>query len=127
MRKPGAMLSASLPWRLASPSSRMPRRWAAAMQTTRSSLCFCGEFRPRLLQVAIVLRRHRESRAVVDAVVVEEDAEDLVPLLQRRLGELIGGVGRLVRIGTFVDKNSELQLNLPVLAALRRCCRPSST
>ena len=35
-----------------------------------------------------------------------------MPLLQRRLGELIGGVGGLVRIGALVYKNSELQLNL---------------
>ena len=46
MRKPGAMLSASLPWRLASLASRMPRRCAAAMQTTRSSLVLQRELAP---------------------------------------------------------------------------------
>ena len=109
MRKPGAMLSPSLPWRLASLASRMPRRCAAAMQTTRSSLCAIGQFAPQALEVAVVLRRHGEARAVVDAVVVEEHAKDFVSLGQHRLGELIGRVRRLMRVRPFVDDNPETQ------------------
>ena len=70
---------------------------------------------PRLLQVAVVLRRHREPRTVVDPVVVKEDAENLVALLQRRLGELIGAIGSLVRVRALVYENAELQCDPPFL------------
>src|SRR3990170_4216619 len=41
-------------------------------------LVLLGEFAPAFDDIAIVLRRHAEARAVVDPVVIEEHAEDLV-------------------------------------------------
>ena len=72
-----------------------------------------GEFAPHTLEVAVVLRRHGETCAVVDAVVIEEYPIDFVPLLQRRFGELIGRVRRLMRVRPLVDDNSKTQILFP--------------
>ena len=102
------MLSASLPLRFASSESQIPRRWAAATQTTRIDAVRLGKLRPASLDVPIVLRRGGEPRPVVDAVVIEEHAEDLMALPDRGLRELERGVRRLVLIRAFVDEQSNL-------------------
>src|SRR5574339_1063029 len=48
-----------------------------------------GKLAPALDDVAVVLRRHGEPGAVVDAVVIEEHTVDLVALRERRPGELV--------------------------------------
>ena len=52
--------------------------------------------RPAVDDVAVVLRRLGEPGRVVDPVVIEEDALDLVPCGRWRLAELPGAVARLV-------------------------------
>jgi len=66
---------------------------------------FLGQLRPAVDDVAVILWRRGQTSGVVDTVMIEEDAEDLVALRQHRLGKLIGGVGRLVRVGTFANQN----------------------
>ena len=64
-----------------------------------------GEFGPQLGEVAVVLRRHAETRAVVDAVVIEKHPRDVMALVQGRLGELVGTVRRLVLVRALVNHN----------------------
>ena len=63
------------------------------------------ELAPAVDHVAVVLGRRGQAGAVVDPVVVEEDAKDLVSLLQCRLGEQIGAVRGLMLVRPFVDLN----------------------
>jgi hypothetical protein len=55
--------------------------------------------------IAVILRWNPEPCAVVDAVVVEEHTINLVPLVQRGLGELDRRIGGLVLIRTFINQN----------------------
>ncbi len=96
MRKPGASIS-----------SLMPRRSAAATQTTRSTLCSAVSVDQRLTMWRSSCGGSVSRRRVVDAVVIEEHALDLVPLGQRGLGELVGRVGGLVRVRAFADQHAE--------------------
>ncbi len=113
------MLSASLPCRLASlvlkDAAPLRRRDAH----NEIDVVHERNFAPLLLQVAVVLWGHGQARAVVDAVVIEEHAKDLMPLGERRLHELQGAVGRLVRVGSLIDDDSQLQT-----ALLRRGSAP---
>ena len=47
-------------------------------------LVLIGQLAPQALEVAVVLRRHGEARAVVDAVMVEEHAKNFVPVRAAR-------------------------------------------
>ncbi len=71
---------------------------------------FLGELGPAHDDVAVVLRRLGQPRRVVDAVVVEKDAMDLVPLGEGGLAEQVSGVAGLVLVGPFVDEDSELHV-----------------
>ena len=71
-------------------------------------LVLFAKLAPKLLQVPVVLGRHDKPRAVIDAVVVEEDAGDPVPLFQRGLREIVGRVGRLMRVQPFVYGDCKL-------------------
>lgn len=52
----------------------------------------------------VVLWRLGEASRVIYTVVVEKDALNLMAFCQGRYDELIGSVGRLVRIVTFAHK-----------------------
>ena len=64
-----------------------------------------SQFGPAGDDVAVVLWRCCQTRAIVDAIVVEKDAKDFVSFLQCGLGEVVGRVSRLVLIRTFVYLN----------------------
>src|SRR3989304_4191203 len=63
-----------------------------------------AELGPQLDQIAVVGLWLRQPVRVVDAIVIEEHAIDFMALRQRRLGELVGGVRRLVGKRPFVDQ-----------------------
>lgn len=74
------------------------------------------QFAPAGDDIAVILWRGCQSRAIIDAIVVEEDTKDFVSFLQRGLGEIIGRIRRLVLIRTFVNLNSELYVTYPLEA-----------
>ena len=81
-------------------------------------LVFLGELGPAGDDVAVVLWRLGQRGGVVNAVVVEEHATDLVALFQRGLAEQVGGIAGLMLVGPFVDGDC----NLHEKAFLRNGC-----
>ena len=103
------MLSPSLPWRFGLVGVENAAALRRGHADHEIDPLFGGQIAPQHLHVAIVPWRYAEARAVVDPVVIEEDAKDLVSALDRGDGETVGRIGRLVRVGSFVDENPEPQ------------------
>ena len=53
---------------------------------------FFLKFSPLLGDISIILRRYAQTRRVIDAIVVEENAKNLMPLCQGSFNKLIGWV-----------------------------------
>ena len=62
---------------------------------------------PRAVGPYTVLRRLGQARRVVHAIVVKEDAMDLVSFRQRGLAEQVRRITRLVLVRPFIDQYPE--------------------
>lgn len=80
---------------------------------------------PQLDQVAVVALRLGKLVRVVDPVVVEEHPWDFVTLGERRLGETVGGIRRLMGKRALVHQNSKLHFTaVPAVPVVAACASP---
>jgi len=68
------------------------------------------QFTPPIYDMAVVLGWGRHSRAIVNTIVVEKNAENLVASVEHRPGKVIGRISSLMGVRALVDHNREFHL-----------------